>query len=733
MAVLRPLKVVIENYPEGQSEELEAVNHPDDPAAGTRKIRFGRELYIERDDFMENPPKKFFRLSPGTEVRLRYAYFITCREVVKNAAGEVVELRCTYDPATRGGNAPDGRKVKATMHWVSAADAMPAEVRLYNPLFAKPDPTGGELRRRSQSEFARGAERRPARAGARRRQSGRAGAVRAAGLFLPRPGLRRPAGRCSTAPSACATPAPRMVGKARLTARAAGQSCATVLLSRPIAAYRDAGSRERRGARHGGGSEPRRARAGTWDAADAAPARGSRWPGQLPPTSAAAAPAASRNGRSPRSRPGRLLPWLPVAFGVGIVALFHRRPRAGLVGRLGLAAFVGCAIAFVAPARPIAFPLALGFAARRRRLCRRDAADACRSRIRCCARPAVQRRRRGFVEVREERERTDRIVVRVHAIEGAAARPRSPSACASAVRKGTAPPVGSLRRRSRRGCRRRSQPLRPGGYDFARDLYFQRHRRVRLCARRDQAVAAPPPPAACGCAMPPSIEGMRDAIDARIRAVLPGDAGAIASALITGKRDAISTPVNDAMYISSLAHVLSISGYHMAVVAGIVFFVVARAARADPGARQRAVRSRNGRRSARWSRPTFYLLLSGAEVATQRSFIMIAIVLVGVMVDRPALTLRTLAVAALGVLLLAPEAVVHPSFQMSFAATLALIAAYQRGLPWMAAGADTSLGARVALWGGREIVGADPGLAGRRARRPRPTPPSISIGSRPTA
>jgi len=140
MAVLRPLKVVIENYPEGQGEELEAVNHPDDPAAGTRRIKFGRELYIERDDFMENPPKKFFRLSPGAEVRLRYAYFITCREVVKDAAGEVVELRCTYDPATRGGNAPDGRKVKATIHWVSAADAVKAEVRLYNQLFAKPDP-----------------------------------------------------------------------------------------------------------------------------------------------------------------------------------------------------------------------------------------------------------------------------------------------------------------------------------------------------------------------------------------------------------------------------------------------------------------------------------------------------------------------------------------------------------------------------------------------------------------
>jgi glutaminyl-tRNA synthetase len=144
MAVLRPLKVVIENYPEGQSEELEAINHPDDPAAGTRKIRFGRELYIDRDDFMESPPKKFFRLSPGAEVRLRYAYFITCREAVKDATGAVTELRCTYDPATRGGNAPDGRKVKATIHWVSAAHSTPAEVRLYNSLFSKPDPTGGD-------------------------------------------------------------------------------------------------------------------------------------------------------------------------------------------------------------------------------------------------------------------------------------------------------------------------------------------------------------------------------------------------------------------------------------------------------------------------------------------------------------------------------------------------------------------------------------------------------------
>jgi glutaminyl-tRNA synthetase len=145
MAVLRPLRVVVENYPEGESEPLEAVNHPDDPAAGTRTIRFARELYIEREDFMENPPKKFFRLAPGREVRLRYAFFITCREVVKDAAGNVIELRCTYDPATRGGNAPDGRKVQATLHWVSEADSVPAEVRLYNHLFKNPEPNAADF------------------------------------------------------------------------------------------------------------------------------------------------------------------------------------------------------------------------------------------------------------------------------------------------------------------------------------------------------------------------------------------------------------------------------------------------------------------------------------------------------------------------------------------------------------------------------------------------------------
>ena len=142
MAVLRPLKLVIENYPEGQIEELDAVNNPEAPAAGSRKIRFARELYVEQDDFMENAPKKFYRLAPGKEVRLRYAYFVTCREVVKNAAGQVVELRCSYDPATRGGNTPpDGRKVQATLHWVSQVDAVSAEVRLYNALFLNPNPS----------------------------------------------------------------------------------------------------------------------------------------------------------------------------------------------------------------------------------------------------------------------------------------------------------------------------------------------------------------------------------------------------------------------------------------------------------------------------------------------------------------------------------------------------------------------------------------------------------------
>jgi len=140
MAVLRPLKVVIDNYPENQVEEMDAVNNPEDGSAGTRKVPFSRVLYIEQDDFRENPPKGYFRLSPGREVRLRYGYFVTCNSVVKNDNGELVEVHCAYDPATRGGNAPDGRKVKSTIHWVSAAHAVDAEVRIYENLFTKENP-----------------------------------------------------------------------------------------------------------------------------------------------------------------------------------------------------------------------------------------------------------------------------------------------------------------------------------------------------------------------------------------------------------------------------------------------------------------------------------------------------------------------------------------------------------------------------------------------------------------
>ena len=142
MGVINPLRVVIENYPDGLVEEMQAVNNPEDEGAGTRNVPFSKVLYIERDDFMEDPPRKFFRLAPGREVRLRYAYFITCTEVIKDENGETIELRCTYDPATRGGAAPDGRRVKATLHWVSAQHAIKAEARLYENLFTAENPDG---------------------------------------------------------------------------------------------------------------------------------------------------------------------------------------------------------------------------------------------------------------------------------------------------------------------------------------------------------------------------------------------------------------------------------------------------------------------------------------------------------------------------------------------------------------------------------------------------------------
>ena len=188
MAVLRPLKVVLDNYPEGQVEELEAVNNPEDAAAGTRKVPFSRELYIERDDFMEDPPKKFFRLAPGREVRLRYAYLITCREVIKDERGEVVELRCTYDPQTAAATRPTAARCKATLHWVSAAHAVPAEVRLYEHLFTRPDPGAeGDFIADLNPDSLQVLERLPPRAGSRRARARASRPVRASGLLLRRP------------------------------------------------------------------------------------------------------------------------------------------------------------------------------------------------------------------------------------------------------------------------------------------------------------------------------------------------------------------------------------------------------------------------------------------------------------------------------------------------------------------------------------------------------------------
>jgi competence protein ComEC len=396
--------------------------------------------------------------------------------------------------------------------------------------------------------------------------------------------------------------------------------------------------------------------------------------------------------------PGRLMPWLPVAFGLGIVGYFtaDREPAWWATSMLAVA---GIAAACVARRRPFGFPLALGFAAFATGLA---IATLQTARI---AHPILQYpiasvTLAGFVEIREEREKSDRVVVRVQRFDASPAG-GAPDRVRVAVKKGSAPAVGSFVE-LKAHLSPPLQPLRPGGYDFARDMYFQR---IGASGYALGSIKLKAPPVAGGFWLRYAtvIDDLREAIDKRMRAIIAGDNGSIASALITGKRDAISTPVNDAMYISSLAHVLSISGYHMAVVAGIVFFVIRAGLALVPSLANRHPIKKWAAFGALIA-ATFYLLLSGAEVATQRSFIMIAIVLVGVMLDRPTLTFRTISVAAMVVLTLAPQAVVHPSFQMSFAATLALIAAYQYGLPWRA-DRDSSLGARMALWGVREFAG----------------------------
>jgi len=395
--------------------------------------------------------------------------------------------------------------------------------------------------------------------------------------------------------------------------------------------------------------------------------------------------------------PGRLLPWLPIAFGCGIVLYFTADTEPNLPAAIALAA-VCAAVVVLVRARPIAFPVLLGVAA--------IAAGFAIITLRTAqiAHPILRHNAwnialSGFVEVQEEREKTDRIVVRVHRIEGRLN--EVPERVRLSVRKGMAPPVGTFIEVKAR-LNPPLRPLRPGGYDFSRDLFFQQ---IGATGFVTGAIKILDPPAAPGhwLRYAAALAFMRDTIDARIRAAIPGDNGSIASALITGKRDAISTPVNDAMYISGLGHVLSISGYHMALVAGVVFFTVRALLALIPVLAMRYPVKKWAALGALIA-ALFYLLLSGSEVATQRSFIMTAIILTGVMVDRAALTMRNLALAALAVLVLLPEAVAHPSFQMSFAATLGLIAGYERGIPWMRAGADTPLGARIALWGGREIV-----------------------------
>ncbi len=396
--------------------------------------------------------------------------------------------------------------------------------------------------------------------------------------------------------------------------------------------------------------------------------------------------------------PGRLMPWLPVSFGFGIVLYFtaEREPVWWVAAATAAMAVV---ISWLARARPVAFPLALGAAA----IASGFATATVKSRLVdhvVLRAPAYGVSLKGFVERREELERSDRIVLHVASMEGGRVGAQ-PERIRISVRKGTAPAVGTFVALKAR-INPPSSPFRPGGYDLARDLYFQGIGATGLATGRI-TVEAPPAPPSLALRFATAVEGLRDMIDGRIRASLKGDTGAIASALITGKRDALTAPVFDAMFISGVGHVLSISGYHMALVAGVVFFFV-RALLALVPVLALHYPIKKWAAAAALAAATFYLVLSGAEVATQRSYIMAAVVLVGVMVDRATLTMRTIAVAAFAVMLLVPEAVVHPSFQMSFAATLALIAAYERGIPWAAAGGDTSLGARLALWGVREVI-----------------------------
>jgi competence protein ComEC len=437
-----------------------------------------------------------------------------------------------------------------------------------------------------------------------------------------------------------------------------------------------------------------RARAGvrTWPVGRAR----SPWDG-IWPQAEFAVPARIRAWALAEVGAGRLLPWFAVAFGAGIVLYFAAEHEPAWWAASPLAV-IAAIVPVLVRRRPVAFVIALGVFA----VCAGFAVATLKTALidhSLLRYPAYGVSLAGFVELRDESQKTDRFVLRVERIEGNRIVDK-PQRVRLSVRRGTAPPAGAFVE-VKAQLNPPLQPLRPGSYDFARDLYFQR---LGASGFAHGAVKVVTPPAAAGLRLRANavIQGVRDGIDARIRSVLTGDVGSIASALITGKRDAISPYLYDAMFVSGIGHVLSISGYHMAVVAGIVFFILRASLVLVPGSERIPVK--------KWAAfgalvvTALYLVLSGAEVATQRSFIMIAIVLIGVMLDRPVLTLRTITIAALVVLLLAPEAVVHPSFQMSFAATLALIAVYTHGLPLTRAGLDSSLGARAALWGTNEII-----------------------------
>jgi competence protein ComEC len=435
--------------------------------------------------------------------------------------------------------------------------------------------------------------------------------------------------------------------------------------------------------------------------------RAATWPAREPTRAAGIAPSSFgawssisqklREWIRAEAGAGRLLPWVPVAFGTGI-AFYFTADHEPVLAVAAVTAAALCAGAFLLRRQRI-FPLVVMVAATAAGFATATWKTA-RVAHGVLARPVYSVSLSGFVETRDIRERTDRFVLRVLHMESPRTQVKMERVRLS-VRKGTAPAVGSFVEVKAR-LQPPLAPMRPGSYDFGRDMYFQG---IGASGFVMGAIKTVDPPASGGLSLAYAalMQGLRDAIDGRIRLTLDGDRRAIATALLTGRRDAITSPVNDAMFISGLGHVLSISGYHMAVVAGVVFFAV-RAMLALIPSLAVGFPIKKWAATAALCAALFYLLLSGAEVATQRSFFMTAVVLIAVMVDRCAVTFRTLAVAAMIVLSIAPEALVHPSFQMSFAATLALVALVQIGMPRLFASPENSTTAKVALWGGREIM-----------------------------